>query len=269
MYFLKVLDLDMDYFMETIANTPFYVTERLSEEDYGNYVWSKERVIHFFEHNLGLSKSKKILGRIVKGHDESLYFWEELISKGQLQDPFEVIHVDSHADLGLGTPTSNFLQEGILVQPIEIRRLIRDYEFNGDTKKINIGDYLLWAIAYRMISKITYCANPNGDKNDYCWNTLKNFKENFVWDKPVSNYIQLKYNENYNLPKYNSPKEYIQKYLDTCIEEPEVELRIIPTIEDVNFYGDFDYAILAQSPNYTPKSADFIMDLFKEYIEEI
>ena len=266
---MRILDLDMDYFMESIANTPFYVTERLSEEEYGNDVWEKERVIDFLEHNLGLSKSKKIPGRIVKGHDESLYFWEELISKGQLQDPFEVVHVDSHADLGLGTPTSSFLQEGILLQPIETRRKIRDYSFNGDTKKINIGDYLLWAIAYRMISKITYCANPNGDKNDYCWDTLKSFKENLIRDEPVSNYIQLKYNENYKLPEHDSSEEYIRKYLDSCIEEPEVELKIIPTIENVDFDGNFDYAVLAQSPNYTPKSADFIMDLFKEYIEEI
>ena len=29
------------------------------------------------------------------------------------------------------------------------------------------------------------------------------------------------------------------------------------------------YAVLAQSPNYTPASADYIMDIFREYIEEI
>ena len=40
-------------------------------------------------------------------------------------------------------------------------------------------------------------------------------------------------------------------------------------IEDVSFRGDFDFAVLAQSPNYTPASADFIMDIFREYIEEI
>lgn len=264
-----VLDLDMDYFMEDIADTPFYSTERLSEEEYGSCVWAKERVINFLENNLGLSKIRKIPGRIVKDHDESLYFWEELISKGQLKDPFEVVHVDSHADLGLGTPTSSFLQEGILLQPIETRRIIRDYKFNDETKKINIGDYLLWGIAYRMISKIIYCANPNGDKNDYCWDTLKDFEENLIWDEPVSNYIQLKYNNTYKLPKYDSSKVYIQKYLDSCIKEPEVELKIIPTVEGVNFDGNFDCAVLAQSPNYTPESADFIMELFREYIEEI
>lgn len=29
-----------------------------------------------------------------------------------------------------------------------------------------------------------------------------------------------------------------------------------------------DFAVFAQSPNYTPASADFIMDIFREYIVE-
>lgn len=60
-----------------------------------------------------------------------------------------------------------------------------------------------------------------------------------------------------------------KKYLDGAIKDPVVELLIIPTIADVNFDGDFDYAVIAQSPNYTPTSADFILDIFREYIEEI
>ena len=52
----------------------------------------------FFENNLGLSKNNKIPGRVVVGHNESLFFWEELLEQGKLTDPFEVVHVDSHAD---------------------------------------------------------------------------------------------------------------------------------------------------------------------------
>lgn len=266
---MKVLDLDMDYFMESIANTPFRIKERLSEEDYGDTVWSERRVRDFLEVNLGLSKERKLPGRIVVGHDEALYFWEELLAAGKLEDPFEVIHVDSHADLGLGCATSHFLQNRILTLPICSRRRIRTYEFNGKIESINIGDYLLWAVAYGMISKITYCANPNGDKNDYCLDTMKDFHENLIWNDPVSNYIQLKFNKDMELPKYDSSAEYVKKYLAGAIKDPIVELRIVPTIEDVKFSGDFNYVVMAQSPNYTPASADFIMDIFREYIVEI
>lgn len=266
---MKVLDLDMDYFMESVAHTPFSVSERLAEEDYGSSVWSEDRVRAFLEKNIGLSKDRKIPGRIVVGHNEALFFWEELISKKELQDPFEVVHIDSHADLGLGCSSADFLQGAILTLPVETRRKIRDYEFNGKIESINIGDYLLWGIAYRMISKITYCANPNSDKNDYCWNTLKDFHENYVWDKPMSNYIQLKFNNDMESPMYNDSEEYKKKYLEGAIKDLVVELKIIPTIEDVKFCGDFGFAVIAQSPNYTPASADFILDIFKEYIVEI
>lgn len=83
---MRVLDLDMDYFMTEIANTPFSCKERLAEEDYGNSVWSAEEVRQFLEQNLGLSNTHKIPGRIVSGHNESLFFWEELINSKKLSD---------------------------------------------------------------------------------------------------------------------------------------------------------------------------------------
>ena len=60
---MRVLDLDMDYFMTEIANTPFYCKERLAEEDYGNSVWSAEEVRQFLEHNSGLSKKTQNTGK--------------------------------------------------------------------------------------------------------------------------------------------------------------------------------------------------------------
>lgn len=267
---MKVLDLDMDYFMERVAtDVPFETMDRLTEYEYGGSVWTERRIRQFLEYNLGLSKQQKLPGRVVTGHNEALFFWEELITKGKLITPFEVIHVDSHADLGCGCDSYDFLQSRLLTLPIETRHRIRNYEFNGKIQEINIGDYLLWGIAYRMFSKITYCSNPKGDNNDYCWNTLKDFHEEPIWDKPVSNYIQLTFNKDMELPQYNSSEKYKKKYLQSAIKEPEVELKIIPTIEDVNYNGDFDFVVLAQSPNYTPASADFIIDIFKEYIVEI
>lgn len=79
---MKVLDLDMDYFMDCdIHIASDSSTERLSEEYYGHEVWSETRVKRFLEDNLGLSKEHKIPGRIVSGHNESLFFWQELINE--------------------------------------------------------------------------------------------------------------------------------------------------------------------------------------------
>lgn len=268
---MQVLDLDMDYFMNRVAHTGFSVTARLDEEEYGDTVWSEEKVRQFIENNLGLSKEYKIEGRIVEGHNESLLFWEELMHKNKLSAPFSVVHVDSHADLGCGVSgVTTFLQDGILRLNPEMRRKVRCFDNDGKTQGITIGDYLLWGIAYQYFSDITYCTNPFGEKNDYCWDTLKDYSENYIWDKPESNIIQLTFNSKMNLPSVFDTDIYKKKYLDSCdIKDPEVPLLIIPTIEDVSYKGNFDYAVLAQSPNYTPASADFIMDIFREYIYEI
>ena len=52
---MKVLDLDMDYFMNEIANTPFACKERLDEEYYGNSVWDEKEVRQFLEQNYNSS----------------------------------------------------------------------------------------------------------------------------------------------------------------------------------------------------------------------
>ena len=53
---MKVLDLDMDYFMDSIAtDIPFSTSTRLSEADYGDAVWPADKVRLFLEHNGNIS----------------------------------------------------------------------------------------------------------------------------------------------------------------------------------------------------------------------
>ena len=175
---MKVLDLDMDYFMKCDV----YIgsdssTDRLSEADYGEYVWNECEVRRFLEESLGLSKSKRIPGRIVTGHNEALYFWQKLITEGILSTPFEVVHVDTHADLGLGYASWSHICKEILRYPVEERPNHAAYYAFNRWNKEGIGDYLLYAIAYRLISKLTYCGNPHKECNDYVWCTLKNLEE--------------------------------------------------------------------------------------------
>ena len=119
---MRVLDLDMDYFMKSVAT---FINEsepeRLPEEDYGDSVWSEREVRNFLEGNLGLSKQNRIRGRVVAGHNESSFFWRELIEKGDLSTPFDVIHVDSHADLGLGYSSWTHILDYLLYYPVEER----------------------------------------------------------------------------------------------------------------------------------------------------
>lgn len=268
-YILRILDLDMDYFMDSVATfVPESAEQRLDEDDYSKTVWDSERVRTFLECNLGLSMDAKINGRIVSGHNEALHFWKDLINAGKLNVPFEVIHVDSHADLGLGYDSWTFIMQTLLAHPVQDRPKNSVYKnCFGRIGADGIGDYLLFAIAYRWISNIIYCANPNGDKNDYLLSTMKNFEEEYIFEKPVHNIIELLFNPD-ECPNHNATTVQKREFIIDSIKEPEVPLTIIPTIDGVKFDGNFDYVVLAQSPNYTPASADFIMDIFREYIIE-
>lgn len=71
-----------------------------------------------------------------------------------------------------------------------------------------------------------------------------------------------------NPPQRSGNKRLNRQFISNSHKEPEVPFCIIPKVEHVRFDGNFDFAVLAQSPNYTPASADFIIDIFREYIDE-
>ena len=57
---MRILDLDMDYFMDSVATfVPASSEERLDEENYSKAVWSSAHVRTFLECHLGLSKDAK------------------------------------------------------------------------------------------------------------------------------------------------------------------------------------------------------------------
>lgn len=272
---MRVLDLDMDYFMkEPIYDIAEDTNERLAEEDYAGDVWNENAVRKFLEQNLGLSRNCKRPGRIITGHNEAIGFWNELMKSGDLTCPFEVVHVDSHADLGLGLNTSDeHIAKNMLAYSVKERPYHTKYiSLSGKQRSIGIGDYLLFAVAFRWISKIVYCGNPGNPAkkpDDYPHNIMKNFESEPVGSEPVMNTIQLLYNPTDDIPCYDD-RDRIKKYIANSKKEPEIPLLIIPTIEDVKYKGDdFDFVLMAQSPNYTPASADYIIDIFKEYITEI
>ena len=179
---MKLLDLDMDYFMDYVAyGIHDSILDRL-DDVYTEAVWSESRIRNFLENNLGLSKDKKIRGCVVSGHNEALCYWKKLIGQQKLTVPFEVIHVDSHADLGLGYSSYDDILNTILAYPVDKRPFCnRENNKQGVGYEPRIGDYLLYGIAYRWISKLTYCANPNGDKGDFSGIIVKNFKKRPVY----------------------------------------------------------------------------------------
>ena len=242
----------MDYFLDCPVDLVSYDSKnRIDYIEVINSVWTEDRVRTFLENNLGMSKNNKIRGRIIKDHNEALFFWSELIEKKLLEYPFSVVHVDSHADLGFHDCSLIYILDELIQCEVEdrIRVMGEEYEIDGRFYNIGIGDYLLFALAYRWISRLIYCGNSNNDSGDVPPQILLTGLPDYDFDKIVKTKIKLQpLNDN------------------SMFDEPEIPFFVIPKVEQVRFKGDFDYVLLAQSPNYTPENADYIMDVFKEYI---
>ena len=70
---MKVLDLDLDYFMNNVPEASPDISVRLDGGLNDDYVWDANKVRDFSEKNLGLSKYNKIKGKLVKEHKEALF----------------------------------------------------------------------------------------------------------------------------------------------------------------------------------------------------
>ncbi|MFR8977397.1 MAG: hypothetical protein ACLVJB_06165 [Christensenellales bacterium] len=118
---MKVLDLDMDFFL-TDACPLAPLGERPPESCARPY--GDEQVIAFLEEQCGLSRAHPVPGRIFDTHDKALDFWLAQMEAGKLQPPFDVVHVDTHSDLAFGPPGTDFVLKAVLTRnPGRARRL--------------------------------------------------------------------------------------------------------------------------------------------------
>jgi len=172
----KILDIDMDFFLDNVVHWQTG-NDRLPSD----YItpWDEMDFRDFLEKNCLLSKDSKIKGRVIRHHNEAFVFWEELITKGVISTPFEVTHIDAHADLGLGDSAWYYILTQLLSHPIEKRiRLL-------DRSKVNLANYLAFAMSMGWISKINFVFQEDWNFDDFFSIYLHNFDDN-------SGYFELK-----------------------------------------------------------------------------
>lgn len=94
---MRILDIDMDYFLDDVAHFKQFDGERLADDEF--LPWDRKKVISFLEDTCGLNKYK---GEIFPEHIGVFHAIRELVSRTYLSTPFDIVHIDAHADLGLG-----------------------------------------------------------------------------------------------------------------------------------------------------------------------
>lgn len=246
----RVLDLDLDFF---VFPTEHFKSgrQRLPKSRFS--CSSPEEVERFLERQCGLSKSEKIPGRLCIDHDEAFDTWSEWITKGIVEAPFDVDHVDAHADHGLGDSSWVYLLTEVLALPVGERSQPR-----RGSDGLNFGSYLAFALANRWIRSLTYVYGsdtPMVDGFPGDIHTIFFRDENWKYG-PIE------------LPHYS--KEQIDRILMVLSELPQPFERE-PPIPNSYMAGTefkrtgFTHMILAQSPGYTPASADSLIPVIQQY----
>ncbi|MBR4905685.1 MAG: UPF0489 family protein [Clostridia bacterium] len=232
------LDLDLDFFLSDCC--PLAPKGERPSADCAN-PWTEAAVSAFLEGGLGLDARRPIPGRITETHDGALAFWKERMDAGRLTRPFSVVHVDAHADLGIGKPGPGFVLNNVLGIPPKERD---DFSRYYAQKQLDEANYLLFALAFRWIDALTLVRDPfsrpdlppfvERDGEGYRPIRLRSF---------VSSLFEDRYGAEPEIPLtvYNDPKT-------VCIRKP------------------FACMNLAISPRYAPKTADALILIIARYM---
>ncbi len=249
---MRILDINLDFFLnKTPYNRPLYSNKRLSGREYKP--WNAVDVCNFLESRCGISKPVK--GRVLKHHDEAFFFWKELISNDLLELPFDVVHSDSHADIGYGDLGCSYLMSELLHQPTE-RRQTPDCAFNA----MNTGNYLDFTIACHWIKSLTY-VNHDNIPRDLLPIYFKDFSI-------YSGYIELNKLDRDIFDEICSGRRIHDTYESWRVigTEPPVPFYHV-NLEDFINDKPFNFIVLAQSPSFTPIKSDDLIPVICKYID--
>lgn len=234
---MRVLDIDLDFFL---SDTCPFAPEGERPSEACAQPLSEAETRAYLENNLGLDTARPIPGRVFETHDGALLFWDELIKAGRLCPPFEVTHVDAHTDLGIAQRGYPYVKNSVLCRPPQNRRCFEEFRA---LKQLNEANFLAFALAARLVSRLENIRNP-ASKPDFPAEMLDGagiirlksafpalFEAKNGFEPPVP-YIE-----------YADPAEY-------RAEAP------------------FDFMSLAISPRYSPASADRLVKVIGEYMTE-
>lgn len=273
-----ILDLDLDFFVWPVVHSP-EGDDRPSARDFT--VWRPDKIRKFLETRCALKADRKIPGHEMSEHHDAFFTWRRWLREGILSAPFDILHVDAHADLW--TPGGwRYLVTELLALSVDARSDPRI-----GTDGINEGNYLSFAIANRWVRSLTYVfphRKPRKHRNQALLRLLvgETFEETVarVDDgsesqpqprdimAPVlrnndrrSGMIELRCYSLEVFKKLGMLKQPEPKHV-----EPVVPFKCVP--EPQFKFGGFTHMTIAQSPRYAPASADRLLTIFRDYFIE-
>lgn len=248
---MRVLDLDLDFFVHGAATWREPEDDRLDPDEYPP--WELDDVLEFLTKRCLLTGP--LPGMVVEHHGELFGRWRDAIGQGLLTPPFSVAHVDAHADLGQGDPGYMYLLSEVLRLPVEERRFPK-----AAWEGLNDGNYLAFAIACRWLSDLKYVFNSEGPGRPT--DILRVLMKGFAFDAPS---IQLACMDRDRIQDafWADPAEVPIEHL-----EPEVPFEYMPWPRFMAT-EPFDVVCLAHSKAWTPQLSDALFhEIRARFIDE-
>lgn len=229
---MRFLDIDLDFFLNRNAYYSGSDALRLGE-DYKP--WPDIKVKNFLETRCGLSRDQPIPGRVIESHDLVVRFWQDLIEKGDLKLPFDIVHIDAHPDLSVRGGLS-LVSDKLYVDPAGgLTMFEEDY--------VHSGNYLTFAIARGWIASLV-------------WIPLMH---------PVANRRRQR-----DDPRSKLKEQKAAATLAGDIFGPECGVQFkVQSRHNFQTRKPFDYMILSRSPAFTPLTSDALVPVISGYMNMI
>jgi len=232
------LDIDLDFFLSDCC--PLAPKGERPSSNCAS-PWTEAAVTAFLEGGLGLDARRPVPGRITETHDGALAFWQERMEAGNLTRPFSVVHVDAHADLGIGKPGPGFVLNNVLGIPPKERDAFSRYYAQ---KQLDEANYLLFALAFRWIDALTLVRDPfsRPDLPPFCERDGEGYR-------PIRlcSFVSKLFEDRYGA-------------------EPEIPFTVYNDPDSVRIREPFACMNLAISPRYAPKEADALVPVIARFM---
>jgi hypothetical protein len=279
----KVLDLDLDFFVwPAFDDTGHGDVSKLPRpaRDRFTYLAAEAEIREFLEVRCGLSTGHPLPGHEAQEHLDAFTTWRAWLTERRLSEPFAVVHVDAHSDLGSGlwNNTYHFVSTDLLALPLEARRTPK-----FGPRHLNSGNYLIGAIANRWLDRLTYVypvgpATPLPIPDDISepmttnqMLRLLNRQRGIKEEEPPPPFLDEWCFQDHRL---STGKIELRQFRDgpdwhktrPVTIEPSVEFRAVKS--DAFSETGFTHLFLARSPQYTPEEADLLLDVIRDYFTE-
>jgi hypothetical protein len=247
---MRVLDLDLDFFLRRVSRRE-PDGRRLDPDAYET--WTVREVERYLDDNLALGDGRRPKAHVVEHHRDAFAVLRRLVTSGELEPPFDLVHVDAHADLGMSNDGHRYLMGELLHRS-------PNHRHHPDDGKLRDANFLIFAAACQWFGNLTYVAHARRYRDGalrYDDRPPCHFRD----DNPDSGWLEMRACDPSALT-FEPPlvAGYGRSRTPAIRLEPSVAFETIHA-DMYRTTAPFDIAILALSADYTPPTADALIEV--------